>query len=173
MWGWQKISTFCIFTFWAPSSRIPLTFRIKMIPNAGIIYLYFCLLLDVGLGFLHCTDNSPKISVTPIRWSVCVCVCMGVGLFYLTFSSSSAVVFVYSVSLVWLCCNCMDCSLPGSSVHGIFQAIILARVAISFSRRSSRSRDWTHISSITCRFFTTEPPRTVFSRELIQIIWIT
>ena len=92
MWGWQKISTFCIFTFWAPSSRIPLTFRIKMIPNAGIIYLYFCLLLDVGLGFLHCTDNSPKISVTPIRWSVCVCVCVyggGVVLsnFLLVFSS--------------------------------------------------------------------------------------
>ena len=31
----------------------------------------------------------------------------------------------------------MDCSLPGSSVHGIFQARILEWVAISFSRRSS------------------------------------
>ena len=38
-------------------------------------------------------------------------------------------------------CNSMDCSLPGSSVHGIFQARILEWVAISFSRRSSRSRD--------------------------------
>ena len=33
----------------------------------------------------------------------------------------------------------MDCSPPGSSVHGIFQARILERVAISFSRESSRS----------------------------------
>ena len=31
-------------------------------------------------------------------------------------------------------CNPMDCSLPGSSVHGIFQARILERVAISYSR---------------------------------------
>ena len=31
-------------------------------------------------------------------------------------------------------CNCMDCSLPGSSVHEIFQARILEWVAISFSR---------------------------------------
>ena len=31
-------------------------------------------------------------------------------------------------------CDPMDCSLPGSSVHGIFQAIILEWVAISFSR---------------------------------------
>ena len=34
-------------------------------------------------------------------------------------------------------CNPMDCSLPGSSVHGIFQARILEWIAIAFSRRSS------------------------------------
>ena len=39
-------------------------------------------------------------------------------------------------------CNPMDCSLPGSSVHGIFQARILERVAISSSRGSSWHRDW-------------------------------
>ena len=33
--------------------------------------------------------------------------------------------------------NFMDCSLPGSSIHGIFQATVLEWVAISFSRRSS------------------------------------
>ena len=38
-------------------------------------------------------------------------------------------------------CNPMGCSLPGSSVHGIFQARILEWVAISFSRRSSWPRD--------------------------------
>jgi len=31
-------------------------------------------------------------------------------------------------------CNPMDCSLPGSSIHGIFQARGLERIAISFSR---------------------------------------
>ena len=39
---------------------------------------------------------------------------------------------VKSLSHVWLC-NPMDCSLPGSSVHGIFQATVLERGAIAFS----------------------------------------
>ena len=34
-------------------------------------------------------------------------------------------------------CDSMDCSLPGFSVHGILQTIILEWVAISFSRGSS------------------------------------
>ena len=42
----------------------------------------------------------------------------------------------------------MDCSLPGSSVHGIFEARILERVAISLSRRSCQPRDWTYVSCI-------------------------
>ena len=44
-------------------------------------------------------------------------------------------------------CDLMDCSLPGSSVHGIFQARILEWVAISFSRGSYQPRDQTHICS--------------------------
>ena len=43
-------------------------------------------------------------------------------------------------------CNPMVCSLPGSSVHGIFQAKILEWVAISSSRRSSWPTDQTHVS---------------------------
>ena len=38
-------------------------------------------------------------------------------------------------------CDPMDCSPPGSSVHGILQARILEWVAISFSRGSSQPRD--------------------------------
>ena len=38
-------------------------------------------------------------------------------------------------------CDSMDCSPPGSSVPGIFQARILEWVAISFSRGSSKLRD--------------------------------
>ena len=48
----------------------------------------------------------------------------------------------------------MDCSPPGSSVHGILQARILEWVAIHFSRWSSQSRDQTHISCIAGRSFT-------------------
>ena len=55
-------------------------------------------------------------------------------------------------SWVWLC-NPMDCSLIGSSVHGILQARILEWVAILFSRGSSWLRDWARISCIAGRFF--------------------
>ena len=48
-------------------------------------------------------------------------------------------------------CDPMDCSPPGSSVHGIFQARILEWVAISPSRGSSQTRDRTHVS---CIFYT-------------------
>ena len=51
-------------------------------------------------------------------------------------------------------CNPMDCSLPGSSVHGILQARILEWFVISFSKGSSQSRNWTWVSCITGRFFT-------------------
>ena len=53
----------------------------------------------------------------------------------------------------------MDCSPPGSSVHGISQARILEWVAISFSRGSSQPRDRTHVFCLAGRFFTIEPPR--------------
>ena len=55
----------------------------------------------------------------------------------------------------------VDCSLPGSSVHGIFQARILEWVTMSFSRGSSQPKDQTWVSCSSCiagRFFTTEPP---------------
>ena len=40
-----------------------------------------------------------------------------------------------------LFCDPMDCSPPGSSVHGILQARILEWVAMPSSRRSSWPRD--------------------------------
>ena len=48
----------------------------------------------------------------------------------------------------------MDSSPPGSSVHGILQARIQEWIAISFSRGSSRPRDWTQVSCIAGRLFT-------------------
>ena len=50
------------------------------------------------------------------------------------------------VQLLWP----MDCNLSGSSVHGILQARILEWVAMPSSRGSSRPRDQTHISYISC-----------------------
>ena len=68
--------------------------------------------------------------------SVCVCVCVWVA---------------QSHPTLW---DSMECSLPGSSVHGILQARILEWVAIPFSRGSSWPRGWTWDSCIAGRFFT-------------------
>ena len=51
-------------------------------------------------------------------------------------------------------CNSMNCSLPGSFVHGILQVRILDWVAIPFSRGSFPSRDQIQVSCIASRFFT-------------------
>ena len=58
-------------------------------------------------------------------------------------------------------CDPMDCSLPGSSVHGIFQAIVLEWIAISFSKGSSQPRDQTQVSRIVDRRFTVWATRAV------------
>ena len=64
---------------------------------------------------------------------------------------------------VWVCevaqlcptlCDLVDCSPPGSSLHGILQARILGWVAFPFSRGSSQPRDWTQVSHIAGGFFT-------------------
>ena len=68
---------------------------------------------------------------------------------------SSLKVKVLVAQLRLTLCNPMDCSLPGSSVHGIFQARVLEWVAISFSRGSSQPRDGTRVPSCTAgRCFT-------------------
>ena len=57
-------------------------------------------------------------------------------------------------------CNPVDCSPPGSSVHGILQSRILDWVAMPSSKGSSQPRDWNCISWNSCiagGFFTTEP----------------
>ena len=51
-------------------------------------------------------------------------------------------------------CDPMDCSPPGSSVHGILQARILEWIAIPFSRGSFWPRDQTRVFFIAGRFFT-------------------
>ena len=65
----------------------------------------------------------------------------------------------------------MGCSLPGYSAHGIFQARVLEWVAISFSRRSSRPRDWTQVSRIVGRHFTIWATREVLY-TLIMCLFI-
>ena len=63
-------------------------------------------------------------------------------------------------------CDLMDCNLSGSSVHGILQARILEWVAYPFSKESSQPRNWTQVSCIAGRFFTSWA-----TREALLHMW--
>ena len=68
-------------------------------------------------------------------------------------------IFSYVFSVTKTCpavSDPMDCSLPGSSVHGISQVRILEWVAISFSRRSSQLRNRTTSPALQVDSFTTK-----------------
>ena len=84
-----------------------------------------------------------NISLIIVYWlhveMMCVCACVCVCLVTQSYSTF---------------CNPIDCSLPGSFVHGILQERILQSVAIPFSRGSSQPRDWIWVSCIAGGFFT-------------------
>ena len=72
---------------------------------------------------------------------------------YLLFGITCVCVHVRA-KLLQLCptlCDPMDCSPPGSPVHGILQAGTLEWAALPSSRASSRLRDRTHVSCIAGR----------------------
>ena len=79
---------------------------------------------------------------------------------------NTTVAFKWSCSVVSYSLAPMDCSLPGSSVHGIFQARVLEWVAISSSMGSSGPRDQTQVSCIAGRRFTSEPPKVKIKLEM-------
>ena len=77
----------------------------------------------------------------------------------LLMSYSTLVEKVLVAQLCSTLCNPMDCSPPGSSVHGFLQARILEWVAIPFSKGSSWPRDRTQVSCIAGRLLTVWAPR--------------
>ena len=61
-------------------------------------------------------------------------------------------------------CDPMNCSPPGSSVHGILQARIVEWVAMPSSRGSFQPKDRTQVSHIVGRFFTIGATREAHGR---------
>ena len=70
------------------------------------------------------------------------------------FNSQGEKYLCVNAQLCLTLCNPMNCSLPGSYIHGIVQARILEWVAISFSRRSSQPRNRTQVPHIAGRLLT-------------------
>ena len=95
-------------------------------------HLFFSMRSSIGLIVTRSQKPSSCLCVC-----VCVCVCVWITQSCLTL------------------CDPTNCSPPGFSVHGILQARILEWIAIPFSRGSSQPRDWTLVSCIAGKFFTT------------------
>ena len=102
-------------------------------------------------GDLHPRSHH-QVSGSPVAFSVPVAQC-----------PVSNPVCVQSLQSRPTLCSPTDCSPPGSSARGNFQARILEWVAISYAMGSSRPRDGTCgscvscVSCIACGFFSAEP----------------
>ena len=148
--------------------------------NKLLIYWLFKMYFSLCTVHLHvlfllifwgrCGNHSPPFEISPRRLREVWCLLSDhrKAIHFLPESNLSLTLKKVKESEVFqLCptlCNPMDCSLSGSSIHGFFQARILEWVVISFSRRSSQSRDWTRVSSITGRCFTI-----LATREVLDI----
>ena len=134
-------------------------FLVKSLPGPPV---YAICLQSTGLHHDHhaCTGShtglhfytavSPKGHSTP--WTRALSPLVTLDSQYLA-QGFKWILCCVSHSVVPILCDPMDHSPPGSSVHGILQARILAWVAIPFSRWS-RSRNQTWVSNIAGRFFT-------------------
>ena len=92
------------------------------------------------------THNSQKVDATECPWTDEQIHKMW------SIHTMKVVAAVRSLSPIRLSCNPMDCSPPGSSVHGISQARLLEWVAIPFSQGSFPPKDQTRVSCSASRF---------------------
>ena len=117
----------------------------------------------------HCVSDwyvNRQSAPSPVSFPMFLCIAsffLILMTYFVIFTALQLVVVVvvwHACSVTKLCltlCNPMDCSPPGSSVHGISQERTLEWAAIFFSRGSSQPRDRTCVSCIVGGFFTTEP----------------
>ena len=107
-------------------------------------------------------------SSQPRDWTQVFCIAGG---FFTSWATREALIIVaccnimcFVIQLCLTLCDPMDCSPPDPSVHGILQARILERVAMSSSRASFQPRDRTQVSCIAGRFFT------IWATREVQVI---
>ena len=132
-------------------------------PNSGNLKKRHCLeeLMERrGPGNLNSGVHGWALRMNPLGWLWCSpwFWCLGVSARDVKSGDIPPGVFLFLVvrgtcvhaQLCLTVYDPMDCSLPGSSVHGIIPARILEWVAISFSKGSSQHRDWTRVSWGSC-----------------------
>ena len=127
--------------------------------NTGVV-CHFCLQYVGWTEWNYCFFVGPKASNIGgfVPWGCCIKASQIVWLKKQFWRWEAQARGVSRVGCYWglnVCaqpcptlCDPMGCSPLGFSVHGISQARILECIAISLSKRSSWSRDWSHVSWI-------------------------
>ena len=140
--------------------------------NFGISH-YF---LHIPWPFIHIFLSSSLLSSTwapqihlilaSFSLQLCYLFCKFLTTLTVYFISRNAILYFLKCTSLLFCpiqwvaqscptlCDPLDCSPPGSYLHGILQARILKWVPISSARGSSQPRDWTQVSCIAGRLFT-------------------
>ena len=95
--------------------------------------------------FCTCFSGLPVSSVNaPIQFLIISFAAEGSSIQFQFFTLKDTYLSIYCkcvhAQLGWTLCNLMDCIPPGSSVRGILGSRLVERVAISYSRGSSRPR---------------------------------
>ena len=130
--------------------------RLRTCDGAGFPYFFGLFLLERE-SFFNVVTQVDQFPRSQFPYTPPLIFSSGYHLFKnVEWSASCSVVCVYVHTCAQPCptlCDPVDCSPPGSSVHGILQARILEWVAISFCRGSSRPRDRRQVSCIAGGFF--------------------
>ena len=127
---------------------------------SNLVHMHTSVLLDNCHDEIYWDPNS-RTCECELLWKFCLCRChqfqMGSWQRALTQYDLGPYKKKKWSEVAHLCLtlyNPVDCSLPGSSIHGIFQTRLLEWVAISFSSGYSQSRDRTWVFRIVGRRFT-------------------
>ena len=128
------------------------------------IYLLFSAMCKIPENRCSFSVNTESLVITECPWHFC-------PWYILVTVLNDKCLYIHTYMHIWSevtqsCAtlhNPVDCSPPGSSVHGILQARILEWVAISFSRGSSQPRDQTQVSHIAGRRFNLWATREAYS----------
>ena len=138
----------CLRTSCDPCPRLVKSSHQSRVPTCDSWVLSLC---TVSVSWAHPPHCHPPSPTSPSH--TCYPGLPGVGIYWGQRGDLQPCRVCQSLGCVWLC-DPMDCSPPGSSVHGILQARTLGWAAISFSRGSSWPRAQTWISYVEGQFLT-------------------
>ena len=143
-WSWHSVSgLFLIKSSNTLSSLCPLILGVVTVSAVANLWVpHYSSFVPLTL---------PLVNIITLHSVVFICGLMeflDIGQCKLLFAVGAIVVQSLNYVQLQLFCNPLDCSPPGSFIHGIFQARILEWVAISFFKGSSPPTDWTPASCI-------------------------